>query len=398
MAEPPRILLYAELLSNIRQVSVGCSLPSPCSASTEASVSTDGRRLTIRHQGEDCTIQLPKEVAVTQTLPIQKQSSKSLSWRLPISPISSKETVSSHLDSQIVPWSAFDLQPASAVKCRNCQTIVVDDGKLKVWKDLPSENWAEMMEFWHCHKPDDHDHDHGHSGNEEHLAGRGYGANSRLSGQAGTGFVDLTSFLFFEEDCTNLKTTTTGASTTVGVPGSVKQGTPASCANCHTEIGVLHEETASVTLYKWQLAISSPAADPQAQPSLSICVAAMLASTLSRSGCSKSVILPLGSSYASSPDRLLLIWLFNGDITFTSSALDSERSVGGVKVLYQYVTKEEAERMSESLVSNVQDVSLPGMAIDDLKQLLGRSQGWLPEGDRRFRDWTVGLLEKWNGR
>jgi hypothetical protein len=73
-------------------------------------------------------------------------------------------------------------------------------GKIKAWKDLPSENWAEMMEFWHCHKPeDDHGKDH------EHLTSKGYGARSMIGAQLGVGFVDLTSFLFSESDTTHVE-------------------------------------------------------------------------------------------------------------------------------------------------------------------------------------------------
>lgn len=71
---------------------------------------------------------------------------------------------------------------------------------IKAWKDLPSENWAEMMEFWHCHKPHDHD-----QRDPESLASKGYGANNAISAQPGIGFVDLTSFLFAESDCDGLK-------------------------------------------------------------------------------------------------------------------------------------------------------------------------------------------------
>jgi hypothetical protein len=57
-----------------------------------------------------------------------------------------------------------------------------------------------MMEFWHCHKPHDHEHQ-----DPESLASKGYGANHAISAQKGTGFVDLTSFLFSESDCQGLK-------------------------------------------------------------------------------------------------------------------------------------------------------------------------------------------------
>ena len=95
---------------------------------------------------------------------------------------------------EAAPWSALVLRPGASVLCRKCKAVIVEQDNLKEWKDLPSENWAEMMEFWHCHKPD-----HAHAHNES-LASRGYGANSRISAQDGVGFVNLTSFLLSKKD------------------------------------------------------------------------------------------------------------------------------------------------------------------------------------------------------
>jgi ubiquitin-protein ligase E3 D len=207
MPDPPGILIYAELLSNIRQVSVGCSLSSAISPSTEAHVSTDGQQFIVRHAGEECVVQLPGRVEAPPKLPIRNRGSNILSWRLPlVSTERQRMLTPSQLDSHRVPWSASDLPPGGQVKCRNCQAVIISEGTVKVWKDLPSENWAEMMEFWHCHKPDNLDQNgsHDHGGDEEHLAARGYGANSRIAGQEGVGFVDLSSFLLLEKDCSNI--------------------------------------------------------------------------------------------------------------------------------------------------------------------------------------------------
>jgi ubiquitin-protein ligase E3 D len=216
MAGSPGMLIYAELLSNIRQISVACSLPTPASpADTHAGISPDGLRLTVRHSGREHMARLPVRAAPIASLPIAAGAS-SLAWRLSLAAstaaggggvvVAPEETT---------PWAAMALDAGSAVACRACGATVVGAGVLAVWKDLPSENWAEMMEFWHCHKPhpehgqhDRHDHNHAHGEDgkqgEDVLAGRGYGANSRISAQPGTGFVDLTSFLFFERDCAGL--------------------------------------------------------------------------------------------------------------------------------------------------------------------------------------------------
>ncbi|KAG6116566.1 hypothetical protein E4U13_001775 [Claviceps humidiphila] len=103
-------------------------------------------------------------------------------------------------ENQAVPWAAPDPEAGSAVTCERCHSTIISDSKLRVWKDLPSENWAEMMEFWHCHKPHDRDQQE-----NKDLADKGYGANNNvISAQSGVGFVDIISFMFDERDCQNL--------------------------------------------------------------------------------------------------------------------------------------------------------------------------------------------------
>ena len=192
------ISIYAELLSNIRQVSVAVALPSPSDASTSAEVVDGGRRLRVRHQGHSEVLELPATVTTTAILPVTKVASAEHSWRLPVSPAEASATRVSPED-QAVPWSSTDIKIGSSISCRGCGSALVPGGKIGSWKDLPSENWAEMMEFWHCHKPHDHE-EH----EDEALADKGYGANSAITAQPGVGFVDITSFMFAELDCHGL--------------------------------------------------------------------------------------------------------------------------------------------------------------------------------------------------
>jgi len=195
MPAPQHIHIYAELLPNIRQVSIGCTLPSSVSATTEATIAADGRVLTVIHDGLRQLLRLPGLVVPCSRLPVQRSGSVKLSWRLPLTAPPQSSRVNSAPE-ESAPWSARDLKQGSAVVCRACGSTVVGPDVLKVWKDLPSQNWAEMMEFWHCHKP----HDHKHSKEEQHLTHRGYGASSGVAAQPGVGFVDLASFLLAESD------------------------------------------------------------------------------------------------------------------------------------------------------------------------------------------------------
>lgn len=192
--------IYAELLPSIRQVSVAASLPLEPGAATNAQVFAEGHRIGIRHGRTAKDLLLPARVAAPPLLPIPNSPTRSLSWRLPLA--------TSHLPPGRLgldhyptpPWSSGDLEPGSPVTCRGCGNAILPSGVISVWKDLPSDNWAEMMEFWHCHKPEPHEHQ-----THEHLANRGYGANAGISAQTAVGFIDIMSLLFAESDTTGLK-------------------------------------------------------------------------------------------------------------------------------------------------------------------------------------------------
>ncbi len=208
MASPlsPKSLLYAELLSNIRQISLAVSLASPCDSSTRVTVAADGLTVELTHHQEVRRLTLPERVSFgASALPIQKQGITTLSWRLPLQPSSAILHVGSSQQNAPL-WSATDLESGSEVTCRECHAVIVASDTVEVWKDLPSENWAEMMEFWHCHKPNHHSHDHHDAGkaDEKSLASRGYGSSSTIYAQKGVGFVDLTTLLFVDEDCRGL--------------------------------------------------------------------------------------------------------------------------------------------------------------------------------------------------
>lgn len=192
--------IYAELLSNIRQVSVRATLSSSSDSTTKAEILDDGRRIQVHHRGEVRSLDLPAGVSVRSAIPIPEKSSPDLAWRLPV-PATETGLPRFSAENQSVPWSSTDIKAGSRVCCRHCDHVIVQPERIKSWKDLPSENWAEMMEFWHCHKPHEHEHEH-HDG--EALSKRGYGADSSITAQPEIGFVDLTSFMFSESDCDGL--------------------------------------------------------------------------------------------------------------------------------------------------------------------------------------------------
>jgi hypothetical protein len=211
-------LIYAELLSNIRQISVIAALGAPCDATTKVELSENGQHFILYHEGRNTTLDLPGRVAPSAQLQEPALGSKELSWRLPFAGQTTRPDVED-TQSNEAPWSARTLERNSEFMCRDCGAVIIREGAIKTWKDLPSENWAEMMDFWHCHKPDvpDHEkvHENGSNGASGHIHNestekaitttKGYGANTKFIAIAGTAFVDITTFLLAASDCTNLE-------------------------------------------------------------------------------------------------------------------------------------------------------------------------------------------------
>lgn len=206
------ITLYAELLLNIRTVTLFASLRTNFSRETHAKLSATGSCITVSHEGSHATIRLPVNVKgggdADLTLP-SLPPNKEITLRLQLEEREGSDLLgalnSEERQQNIVPWDGASLAQLADVDliCRNCQGLLVPQGKIKDWRDLPNENWAEMMDFWHCHKPDEHHlHDHTH---EEAIGQKGYAAGNRLQAAEGIAFVDLAGILLKAEDCDNIR-------------------------------------------------------------------------------------------------------------------------------------------------------------------------------------------------
>ncbi|KAL8641571.1 MAG: hypothetical protein Q9226_008617 [Calogaya cf. arnoldii] len=189
--------IYAELLLNIRQITVVASLPSAYNNATRVTLSEDRQSLSVIHDGRNTTIRLPAPVRSEIHPTVAPGSTTALSFRLPIMDEDANTMTSTdytHAPKSL--WSAASMGPMATVACRFCRTLLVKE-QVRSWKDLPSENWAEMMDFWHCHKPDTDD-DVCH---KQDAGRKGYGAASSIRPTDGVGLVDVTSLHLTQGDC-----------------------------------------------------------------------------------------------------------------------------------------------------------------------------------------------------
>ena len=196
------ITLYAELLLNIRQVTVVATLPSSSNKNTKVEISESCTAIIVHHEEETVALSLPCQVLRTGILEIPKPPSSELSFRLPFDK-SVLLTKMHEEDFALTQWSAKSLGSRTRIACKSCGYIWIDSS-ISSWRDLPSENWAEMMDFWHCHKPEAET--NGHSNG--HVTGKGYAADRRIAAQPGIAFVDVLHFQVHPDDCSGLEVST----------------------------------------------------------------------------------------------------------------------------------------------------------------------------------------------
>ncbi|BDD63502.1 hypothetical protein MAP00_008383 [Monascus purpureus] len=464
--------LHAELLPNIRQITLYVSIPArvghgvskyePGNVSSEGgkepdisvSLSDSRRALTVtvaapalpeeghleEIHGVSETLKLPGKVSETardafrdmtkQRGQIVRDDASGDRWeysfRMPLDPNDNECHSSSLLAcsdeismDDFVPWTARDMTPFTRVRCRGCREEILDVPDIKVsnaagwtWKDLPSGNWAEMMDFWHCHKPDPHDHEDGENtgttdkGNQsngklndaQNALIKGYGAANRVVAAPATVLVDVASFLVTEDDCKGLKVERE--------PKSKKM--VLRCTKCDSVVGSEDIHAAGWRLFKASVSLSM-ARYTEAETetaweirSPEILVSAQILETVEREGVRRFVLHCGGQ-------RGLLLWIFNPDLRYSSlSTNDSDstytntiNSQRAMKVFYQDVPDVEAllyperdgrEPGTSSSPFSLDELELPSQTFVEISRVLTGSSGMLPLSARRFREWRVGLL------
>ena len=192
------IYLYAELLLNIRQVTIFALLPSNCDQKTHASISSDQKILLVQHDSQEASIELPCQVTDSTALKTPAVPTKELSFRLSVSISANLSAPGTSANEASIPWPASKLTSETQLACQCCGNLFVKD--VAEWKDLPSGGWADMMDFWHCHKPSTENGQNDSVGNT-----KGYAAANDLGPTIGVGLVDISHFLFAECDCIGMQ-------------------------------------------------------------------------------------------------------------------------------------------------------------------------------------------------
>ncbi|KAF7898906.1 uncharacterized protein EAF01_008119 [Botrytis porri] len=390
-------LIYAELLSNIRQISILAFLDTPSDPSTKAELLADGTILKLNHAEQDIRLMLPSQVVSNSPLREFPLGSLELSWRLPLAGDFQRADVDTAQTIE-APWSAKDMVIGEQFfECRRCSTTIVEADRIKEWRDLPSEGWAEMMDIWHCHKPSD-DADHNHE-NENLASTKGYGANTKFNAQPGIGFIDHSTFLVSETDC--------------ALPqGGNENKCNISCEICLATIGTSDPQNEGIRLFKWSLRMGtfegsplSNLSDKFLEPSMSRIISAQFLAIMNSSCVSRVNILP----WKNPSDAGLVewgglsIWIFNPSIRYTTSYFYHRRymrisetpgkpGILAMKVLSKSFS---VAKYSSTHDESVEELELPGEVIHELRHFLELSAvRYLPPSARKFQEWNVSILDR----
>lgn len=167
----------------------------------------------------------------------------------------------------------------------------------------------------------------------------------------------------------------------------------ASCAQCHSVVGLLETYKQSVRLFKWQLACQTLGS--VRAPSATDCLAAALMATMSRSGSAKIMVLPISVTAApATSETVLHLWILNSNITYAST-----EAPGGVKtaikLFYRVISRSEADSLLDPVASDIQDLGLAEVALKESIHRLEASNKLLPDEQRRHQNWKVGLLDRY---
>lgn len=174
------------------------------------------------------------------------------------------------------------------------------------------------------------------------------------------------------------------------------------CSSCKEYLGHIDHQAEGYRMYKWRLKSSTASST---QPSLSSLITAQLQSIMLAQCCSRLLFVPMNwrpsqnPQTSPSPTHFLSMWILSPTIRYSTTAQQiSENTSPGtpaMKIFWKSISPTEADKLLNSTTH--EEVSLPSETILEIEKCLQDSAFFLPPSGRKFQDWDVGLLEKFDG-
>ncbi|CCH61541.1 hypothetical protein TBLA_0E04920 [Henningerozyma blattae CBS 6284] len=300
----------------------------------------------------------------------QKNGPNEYVLRLPINSIEKLKRVNLlEMDDELEGlWSKKQLLSLSDFNfcCIKCQNIIISKSNSFKINQMPSEYWMELMDYWHCHKPDD-----------KSVAGQRYSVKyNGLQPNINELLVGGSFFLGQSNVFHNIK-----------MDRNIIR-----CKTCNTLIG---EKTTNdlAKIHKWKLQLlarSSPefqlATTYPPEYSVNLSLINFMKSNSTRYTllrCSK-------SGY----DYNILVWLFGVglNISFTNGIVLKNT----LKIFYQKIIKdnEEFSEVQARLGGNVniEELAVDATPFEEFIRNLEYNSQFLPANLQSMRDWQISYL------
>ncbi|ANZ75500.1 BA75_02346T0 [Komagataella pastoris] len=249
-------------------------------------------------------------------------------------------------------WSATYLRTIGefSFNCGNCRAKLINKNRVSSINAMPSEMWAELMEFWHCHKP----------GSVISDSGLRYG---NLKPRKGTIILGFYYVLFHPLSFETMEK---------------EDEETIACANCGFPIGVVTKNGSNWKVHNWNLLLAKPG-----ELKLEYFPPYIYA---------YSILLDMINSNGTRFVRIknLLIWIFGTGVTVTLAEHIYENSM---KIMYMSDEGDIVhwiEAAKQQSIEYMED--LPDLVLSDTKSVLEKTNECLPDSCKLFENWKIGFL------
>lgn len=184
---------HCEYHENVRAVHLSLRLPSAPDALTSLEA-YDRKTLRLRHAFRTYSIPLPGSIDIKKPLKLVCDGHQ-ITCRVDASPIKESSGINE------VPFSTTK-QLSRDLQCARCRCSLLEGTGIS-WRLMPSENWAEMMDSWHCHRgvtDEHHNEHHDQYALPDHIVS----AAERIRARPGIGLIGLSYLLIHISDATNI--------------------------------------------------------------------------------------------------------------------------------------------------------------------------------------------------
>jgi hypothetical protein len=345
------LLYYCEILERIRSVSI--VVENSHSTLNDWKGQIREHVLTLTINGELLNIELPGGTSILTQSELEacmQRRGSSLFVRLPMDGELEYDRDSNLLMSigSTYKWDAkfFKSKGWYSLHCHNCNKLLLDSEDVTVVNEMPSEIWAEMMDFWHCHKPHDHKVHEDKFSSLRPLVGGIVVGSYYIGFNHGDGHVHVDSI-----------------------------GGKYQC-QCSSTLGEHDKTTGLAKLFKWKFISKS-----SIEETYDVCDYIYTSLLDNVNGSATRVVEYVWR------DEHLLIWVFNAGISYKTTHTDMKQ---GMKLYY--TTDANAIVQERNARGEFEVLDISPEVMKGVLSYFERQSGQFPPSIRHMGSWKLGLL------